>query len=192
MADYELTVPFLGKIRMQGWSKPFVTALALAILIVGSARFFGFMEPHSASERAILARKLADAEAAKTEYFKHLGDTWVSIRKRGNRELFGTDTDDCLMERRPNGQRLIVSQPDEAPPLVAWDFESFEGIVYAANQGSRACAPHTNEVPAKREPWRDDGRWLVERWHFRDGCWAYASYDRSTGWWVLDFQGCRH
>lgn len=192
MADYELTVPFLGKIQMAGWSKPIVTALAVAILVIGSARFFGFMEPHSASERAILTRKLADAEAAKSEYFKHLGDNWVSMRKRGNRELFQTETDDCLMERTPKGQRLIVSQPDEAPPLTTFDFPTFDAVVQAAHQGPRTCPVHGGEKPVNRQPWRDDGRWLVERWFFSDGCWTYATYDRATGWWTFDFQGCRH
>ena len=178
---------------MKGWSKTPLTLLALVVLLIGSARYFGFWEAHSGASEAILSVKLKEADQIREHFLLHLGDSWSVVHEKGRRKLSASAIDDCYLDEAPTWRRLIMPLVQDAPPLVAEDFPSFDAIVLAATQPPRSCPIHSNERPSKREWLRDDGRWLTERWTFYDGCWADAYFDRASGQWQIIFRdGCKH
>lgn len=176
------------------WLAHALAIVTVAGAIVATVKPLGWLDSHSASEKALLEQQKAEADRLKEHYLSHLADSWQGAGAKGSRKLSFSSVDDCLLDEDPRWKRVIPGYVGSAHPLVAADYFDMTAVVHAAEQGPRACPSHQQEAPASRRLNRDDGRWIQEIWTYRDGCWAYAWFDRGNPYagWQIDGQGCRH
>lgn len=176
------------------WIAQASAVLAVATTLVALGQSLGYFDPHNEVERSLLAQQKDESNRLAEHYLQHLGDTWQVGGTKGARQIFFSAIDDCIRDVDPRWSRVIPGYVASRPPLVAGDYLDMTAVVYASQNKPRACPVHQRDRPSRREPTRDDGRWIQEVWRYADRCWAYAWFDRGNPYagWQLDHQGCRH